>query len=218
MLLKYNIINFFKKIFWVHRQIILEINSSTTINLKNLSKNNVLWRFAQSEDILHLLNEGDMNINANNYRYFNAISSGKNLMLVGELHNKIIAYVCVVFDKKIFLKRYFTLQQNEGFVLASYTKADFRGRGIGVQALGELRRRLMIVNPSAHLFCHVDCSNKSSLRMFEKAGYVSTTTKLYRVRFMKWDFVFQNGKYKNRFVMDSKISQPEKDFFNGFIH
>jgi len=183
--------------------------------MKDLSKNNVAWRFAKSEDIFTLLCDGNMNIDMNNHKYFNAISSGKNLMLIGELYDKIITYVCVVFDKKIFMRRYFKMLPNEGFILACYTKSDFRGRGIGVQALVELRRRLMQEDPSVHLFCHVDCSNTSSLRMFEKAGYLSTETKLYRVRLLKWDFVFQRGKYQQRFISDSTISQPEKDFSNG---
>jgi len=207
MIIKNYIVNIFRKIFWVHRQILMELNPKNS-NFAVCS--DVSWRYANSRDILDMLDSGEMGINRENYKYFNAISIDNNKMLIGELSSEVVAYVCVVFVRKIFLRRYFKMYPNEGFVLACYTRPDFRGRGIGVQALVELRNRLIRVNPSLHLFCHIDCSNKSSRRMFEKAGYVLAKTSIYRIHFLKWNFVFQKGKYEHRFIIDPKICQPEK--------
>lgn len=199
---------------WLYRQILLEIDSFVPITIPNLPYFDIIWRLATVNDLKKMASDGDMHIDMNNINYYNAISSDGNLMLVGEVDSKIIAYVCIVLGKKIFCKRYFKLLPNEGFVLACFTRTDWRGKGIGVRALAELRNSLLADIPSLHLFSHVNCSNTSSLRMFHKAGYVPAQTNLYRIRFFKWDVVFQSGKYKNRFIRDPKICQPEKYLIN----
>ncbi len=208
------LIKFLHEYCWIHRQIILERVSQFEKNIPKAEDVLISWRTSKLDDIMRMASEGDMNINKENLPYYYAIISDGNRMMLGEINNEIVAYVCVVFGRKVFVNRYFELAPDEGFALAGFTKANWRGKGLGVCALEELRKCLMINKPSLHLFCHVNSSNQSSLRMLEKAGWVSANTNLYRIRLLKWDFVFQTGRYRRRFIRDLQISQPRKELLD----
>ncbi len=158
----------------------------------------VEFGFGDRETLEEVLADQDLGISEKWLPYYSALLCGKNRLFVGRHNGQIVFYGGVMCEHRSLPRGAFLLESDEFYIVACFTRAGYRGRGIYPAALRDICRRL---GAEGYRRGYVDVAtyNAPSIRGIAKAGAKRSDSDYQQIHFFGYEMSVPQGPLRPRF-------------------
>lgn len=190
---------------WVHRRIHRETRDLwvfPSIHEQMASPESsasVRFSFADEKTLHEILADRDLGVSAPSIPYYTALLRDGNRLVVGRDEDRIVFYGGVMCGRRMLPRGFFLLEDDEFCIVACFTRADCRGRGIYPSALRYVCGRL---GQEGFRRGYIDVAtyNTASVNGIAKAGGMRTDSGYEQIHFLGCDMSLPRGPLRARFV------------------